>query len=551
MRKLTLPSFTEADPFAQLKYVFDRRAKLCRSKSTGKGYMSALPSYIKYLDRIYPSIRQNGFDLRTQWNELALIDFANYVNDSVYTKWWASGSKNSLIRRVGSVMKLACQNGLTMTSCIIPVKLGESVRETEIATPYKVTNLAEIDTCLQSEFASLKSRIFPHQYEVQNVGEDPRKYKPSSHFNPYKIRENQIWYFENVLKCDPVELVLNAKDHKLFARHVGHNIKFFKSLRLNYFPELYTITVIILCLIRRLGLNVSSTLNLRINALSINKHGIGVLKIFKARSGGALKVLVKKEDYQYVKELIDFALEFTRGIRSRIDSDKLFIAVSHKKSPKEGANGTRIVEMTPGMFSKSFQRITKVNRLSFNLTALKLRSTFINNQLKTVPALEAQNRAVHRRLNTTLKYGHNEYLSFDYQNNTSEAFEQLLKNSKHFDYNNLYKTPIGHCINPFEPPFLNSKISQPCMAYHKCLGCPNFKVTPDDLSNIFRYYLDIISSIEFQNGRLPNQSDYEHTVFVVATLLNQTRTFPNEIVRSSMQKALYEVDTLIDPLVAK
>jgi hypothetical protein len=551
MRKLTPPLITETDPFAQLKFVFDRKAQLCRSEATARGYMDALTGYIKYLDRIYPSIRQNGFDIRTQWNEFALIDFANYVNNSVYTQWWASGSKNSLIHRVGSVMKLACQNGLTKTPYLMPVRLTESVRETEVATPYPAASASIIDSCLESELASLKSRIFPHQYELQNVGEDPRKYTPSSHFNPYKIRENQIWYFENVLKCDPLELVLNRDDHKLFARHVGHSVNFFKSLRLNYFPELYTISVIMLCLIRRVGLNVSSTLNLRTDALSINKHGIAVLKSFKARSGGDIKPLIPKEDYPYVKGLIDFTIEFTKGIRARTNSDKLFIAVSHKESPKEGANRTRIVEMTPGMFGKSFRRITKVNGLSFNLTALRLRSTFINDVLKTAPTLEAQNRAAHKRLNTTLKYGHNEYLSLDYQKNTSKAFELLLKHSKHFDYDKLYRTPIGYCANPFEPPFLNSKGSQPCMAYHKCLGCSNYKVTPDDLPNIFRFYLDIISSIEFQNGRLPNQSDYDHTVFTVATLLNQTRSFPNEIVRISMQKALNEVDMVIDPLVAK
>jgi hypothetical protein len=544
MRKLCLPEFDGTNPFAHLDFVFDQYARLKNAKATINGFRMAKNNYVKYIRTIFDPDRDGDFDIRIYWDQFSFLNYANYLTYSEYGKSIASSNRNSHLYRVRAVMLFAQQNDLTKTNFFLNVRIEEAVRETDLYEPYPPDQDSKADDVLKKEVELTKSLVLPQNYVRRNVGVDPRMIKmtPGPGCNPFRVRENQIWYFENVMNCIPIySSKLTTGAHKKFFKGIGNSQMFYSSIGIIPFPTNRVMSAIALSLIRILGLNVGTALSLKTTSLLIDENGSATLEGFKARSGGDIDIIISKEDYEEVRGLIDIALNLTRFHRPD-GNDILFIAVKRGK----------VVEISNRTLIKTCNFLRNHYKLDFNLSAARLRASFGGRLFRSdKPFLEKQNRMNHGTTQTTIGYGSRNQLEPDYQREVSNAFERMFMRAKNSDQSKIYKTQIGYCINPYKPSFLSGELKLPCKSYNKCLSCANYRVTQNDLHSLFRFYLNISSSAEFQKRRLPNQEDYENTVLQIASLFLSGAVLDKTVINESMSRAISLKGEVIDPVVEK
>lgn len=542
MRKLCLPEFDGTNPFSHLDFVFAECAKLKRAQATIDGLTNAKRNYIKYILTFFDTDINGDFDIRAYWDELCFLNYANYLSFSDYGKSLSSSHRSSLLYRVKDVMVFAQQNGLTKGNFFLNVPIEQSARETDMYEPYVTSQEVKLADVLKKELELIKSFVPPQYYVRKNVGVDPRSVKATPSFNPFRIRENQIWYYENVLNCFPLSgSQRTTGQHKQFFKYIGNARMFYSSIGIIPYPTHRAMSVIALSLIRILGLNVSTMLSLKTNSLVIDEKGNAVLQGFKARSGGDSDIIVPKEDYQEVKDLFDLAKDLTQLYRED-GNDTLIFAVK----------GGKLVAMSDRILIRICTYLNDLYKLDVNLSSARLRASFAGGLFRSnIPFLEIQNRLNHSTTQTTLGYASKNHLEPEYQKEVAKAFEKIFIRSRAAYPQEIYKTLIGHCLNPFRPSFLIESLKVPCKAYNKCLSCANYRTTQNDLPALFRFYLNISSSTEFQNRRLPNQEDYERTVLQIASFFLSGSTLDKNVIDEAMNKAISWKGEVIDPVVEK
>jgi hypothetical protein len=542
MKRLCLPEFDGTNPFAHLDFVFSECAKLKRAKATVDGFINAKKNYIKYILTFFNPEIAGDFDIRIYWDQLSYLNYANYLSFSDYGKALSSSGRSSLLYRVKNVMVFAQQNELTKSNFFLNVRIEQAVRETDLYEPYIPTQYAIAVDVLKKELHLIELLEPPQNYTRRYVGVDPRNIKVTTSFNPFRVRDNQIWYFENVLNCIPINgSQRTTGPHKKFFKYIGNAKMFYSSLGIIPFPTYRAMSVIALSLIRILGLNVSTVLSLKTTSLLIDEHGNATLTGFKARSGGDKDIIISKEDYQEVKHLFELALKLTLIYRKE-GNEILFFALRSGK----------IMEMSDRTLIRVCDYLTKHYKLDFNLSSARLRASFAGSLFQSdIPFLEKQNRLNHDSTQTTLVYASKNHLEPAYQKEVAKAFERMFIRSMNSAIPKIYKTQIGYCMNPYKPSFLDEVLKLPCKAYNKCLSCTNYRITSNELPSLFRFYLNISSSAEFQMRRLPNQEDYERTVLQIASLFLSSTALDKSVVNESMNKAILLKGDVIDPVVEK
>jgi hypothetical protein len=544
-----LPIPSKGDQFAQVNFLFDEVAKLQRADATKAGIVAAKLSYIKFLKSDHAKSfydNEEPFILKKHLDDLSLVRYAEYLTETSYGKSLTSNTRVHSIYRFKKVLIFAIQNNLTVNKTFIDIRVEEACRETELYEPHLPEQLMRTDEIIIAELDDIKSYTLPKDYVRQNKGSDPRSISILGRKNnPWRLYDNQIWYFENVLDCKPILCSrANVKKHEKFLLYLGNSSRFYKSLGLLAFTRQHSVNLLAIALIRLTGLNVSSVMSLSIDALTINARGIPTLSFSKPRGRGYKKITIKKEYYEKVKGIIKLVIDLTVGIRSLASpslSKKLFI---YQAKSKIRLTSSRSIIRTSYWLRAKYH-------LDFNISPARLRASFADALFKArTPIDEIRSLMGHVRLSTILKYASLNSLNESAQHKVESVFDNIFVKNRG-PRNSFYKNRIGLCKDPFHPPFKNNvRQLQPCNALFKCLDCSNFKLLQSDLPSLFRFYFDIVSSIEFQNGRLPNQIDYEATVSKISQLLKIKTIIDSERISLAFMKAIDSTD-VIDPVVAR
>jgi len=584
-----LPIPTLSNPFAQVNYIFNLVAETKNTISSQSNYITALKHYKNYL------LKTNDYNVHLKetklfyidkhWNPTSLVNFYNYLQknkEQNYKEYLSVHSIVSIISAVRNVMNEAIINGYTSFDNLINVSIRSAKRETDSNTAYTPKELNQIEKILNKELDFVYKVYRKEGYIPQNIGENPKDSKTG-----WGAIDNMRWYFENVLKLEPILGDGENQDlHRSFVVYAPR--KYYQSLGgLRGIYKIWGIAPIIdkdllmplvLKLTKITGLNSESVLNLQIDCFEeINPiSGVPVLKYFKRRSGGdkelhinihnALTKEYRNEEVKEIKKIINIILSLTDDIRKRAPDkcvNYLFIVENNsRKKFKE------IDKLSKKMSAAWCRKIVDKYKLEnddgdkMTLNLQKFRSTKATELVdKGVDAFELQYEMGHRSIDTTMNYIAKNQLDNKAQKSINEAIAKIFDNScksndkflTEANGNPIFKGIISDCKNPFDPPEDVKKLSSyqkgtVCSRVNMCLFCNNVMVFKRNLPTLWMYKKQIEGALDGQLSELPNQNYYLMTLQIIEGLFDKkTSEFHDEDIEEAI-KIAENLDELVDPV---
>lgn len=585
------PKPSVAEPFAQVRWIFDTRGARAGSKSTRDNYQSAKTFFIHHVEKLHG---RSPYYLSERWDEFALLRFKGELLDRIDSAELSLSSftLSGHFSAVRQVMKEAAAYGLLHTRTIQEVHWGDTHRETDTHISYSDKEIGQIIDAVAFELQLVNEILSGYKKQPPGVGRDPRVNSRRGVARGYgfKSEPNMRWYFENVLGGRPVIGVGTDKtEHRnflasAFLAHGGLHEMYRRwgvcalvdeSLVMPLAMELQLLT----------GLNPSSLLALKVDCLR-EEHpltGMPYLLYVKDRSFGekelhlplldarAERSLRGKQSLQ-VGRVVKKLLVLTERARRKLSMDdplRQFLFIYESGGPRTHG---KILPLTNKQTSTWCMRMQKKHSLcddkgrplSFNL--VRFRSTKLTEMaLAGRDIFEIQQVAGHKNIRTTHGYIAKRRLDFPARKKIADAIEQIQVNRSEFDEKavsietkthpvRLHKGLLSDCKNVFDPPAWVRRAAdyvpgQACTRFNMCLFCKNVVVFAEHLPVVAAYRGQILADLDNNIQDLPNESLYRDSLSVLDFLLDpDDGPFTAQDVEWALEIAV-TLDVVIDPLL--
>lgn len=403
--QLILPEPTFEDPYVQLDWIWGRFMRRYRQSGTLRIYRDALTAYKKFLRE------HSGFDerlkndsrfyLSVHWDLFAVYNAAQGWQSFGLKLTTVRGYTNMLIR----VIDFASGEGLTNGETFIPATYVRAKNEAKANEAYSEPEIELIRKIITRKINHTISYI--RGYQRTGVGKDPRT-KGRNGKRPtegWKCWENIVWYFENVLNCDP-ELTAIHTTNPLKTKDPGFHFSVTagrlhggieavrERLGIARFAGISLISPLIIRLALETGLNPESICNLKRDCFQ-NSHiltGLPYLRYYKERSNGekvlhlslldeassekngvSILHLVPRQS-EIVRRTIELILQLTEPIVTRArNEDRDFLLLCETTKPDSPVDGDQ---------PESEKRVIRCNLESvkswFNIALDRLKKEGIN-----------------------------------------------------------------------------------------------------------------------------------------------------------------------------
>lgn len=585
----TPPPATSDDPFAQVKWAFDKKESLVPSLNGKQNYKGAKNFLIRHL----ASTEGEGpYVIAERWDEFILLK----LKDEIQDRCDAGELEISTSHRVGlfSAIRQTVENaaklGSLRTRTIQRVGNGSAYPETDAHNAYTEFELKQLVEVLEKELAFSQAVARPPYFEPSTMGRDPRGPRGSGSGGGYKSESNMRWYFVNVLNCKPVvgygeDKVAHSSFLRAATNDHGGLHKLYRSWGVSALMDENVLMPLVTWLNYVTGINPSSALDLEIDSYQ-NSHpltGLPYLKLRKPRSGGELEmhitlldgtptVPLKGKQSLWVKRVVELTLVLTAKLRERLPeghalAKRLFLYESTGPrswgqvrciSDKQSFLWRKRISAQYGLHTKDGKPMT------FN--QVRFRSTLLTQMvLGGRDLLEVRSVAMHKSVSTTLRYVNRRQVDEGGRKTVVKALEQIRTNRSKVQQDSaasthmkdkpirVFKAIVSDCLNVYDPPPRVRQMSSyqqgsPCSQFNMCLLCPNVVVMKQHLPMLAAYRTQIRSS---DVSDVPLASHYDATLDVLEHIFDpQFGEFSPDDIKWAEEQARY-LDMVIDPLVYK
>lgn len=211
-----MPEPTTVDPYAQIKWIFNKKLELNSSKSEKDSYTNCMNKFIRWVSEGLGYGVDCLYWLDKGIDEYSLIKFRAFLEDIDVS----NRSLATLLSKFRQIMNLIISEKYTDITDYLNSAVGGSGRETDARLPYDSGEMAQIEDALDDEIKNIRKLFTP--YKVTGLGVAPKnrsaegKRKSVLH-GWWRSEDNMKWYFENVLKCVPVgNLPSTRVEHRNF-----------------------------------------------------------------------------------------------------------------------------------------------------------------------------------------------------------------------------------------------------------------------------------------------------------------------------------------------
>lgn len=594
------PIPTDADPFCQVAWIFERRGARVRSDSGKENYRNASKHFIDYLQN---TVGRLPYVLKEQWNILSLVLFKNWLfaHDSL-----GSHSRVGVLSAVRQTMLEAVSLGQTATPEIANATASEGYRETTMRDVYSKTELAAILEAVQLEERVTNAVLAG--YKPTGVGRDPQErvkgINPrhrAAHGIGWNCEDNMRWYFENKMHCVPHSTVGEAGElHKRFFTATTNYHGGFPALYRKFGVSARRDELLLGPLLIRLsyltGLNPYSLVNLKVDCLT--EHPLTntpCLSYMKLRSGGEKQLLIdllndkqtidqdgaeaaelnlKREQAILVERAIKKILELTAPLRARADTSeelKSLLFIYESSGVKTISKVFHLDVVKANKWCRNLAKAYKLKTasgatLSFNLARFRpTKLTEMAAQGKDF--FEIQHVAGHKSIATTLDYIEERTLDTVAEEAISTALTTIWTNRQEFNAPSTTSLPkktipiapfkglVSDCKNVFDPPRsvrLSAEYVEgaACTRYNMCLLCKNILLMQEHLPTLAHYRSQLRSAIEGNSSLdLPHIHVYERSLAVLDQIFDpDTSDFSEEELSEAIALSI-TLDIVVDPLI--
>lgn len=553
------PEPTHHDPFAQVKWAFERRMQLKSVPSTeGKAnYKTARSFLIKHLKAARGSA---PYYIAEEWGEFCLLE----MRDSILERRDAgefrlgSFSMTGIFSALQQTVKNAASLGVLRTRTIQSIPVGAPEPETDAHSAYTDFELNQVVDALEKELAFSQAVARPALMPAESLGNDPRVPKKGKGWG-YKPDANMRWYFVHVLGCRPVVGYGDDKTtHRSFlaaarTHHGGlHNP--YRSWGVSALIDDNVIMPLVTWLNYVTGLNFSTLLAMDMDSYQESHPltGAPYLRLNKPRSGGEIELhlplldgtptipLTGKQSV-WVRRVVELTLKLTEPLRQRLPADhdgatRLFLyessgaAAWRRVGPvgEKAAYGWRKRVAAAHKLRKADGSPMTFNHVRFRSTLLT-RMVLAGRDLLEVKAVAAQ-----KEMRTLFRYIARRQIDEAGRRRVVTALEHVRTNRREFPEVpapktgrkvipiKVYKGLVSDCKNVFDPPASVRAMAsyvegQGCSKFNMCLLCHNVIVFRKHLPRLAMYRKQILSA---NTDDAPNASFYSATLDVLDNIFD-------------------------------
>lgn len=590
------PEPTAADPFAQVKWAFSRRARMpsVRSGDGRSNYRTACSFLIKHL-----SVTRGNepYFIAKEWGEFSLLELRDSIEERLEAGEIRGVGAHHLVGIYSAFRQVfdstAKLKGVLNTRTIQMIALRAPESETDLHSAYTDAELKQVAHALETELAFADAVSRPPQMAVDSLGIDPRTVKNSKKTG-FGCEPNMRWYFVHVLGCTPVlSFGEDRVAHHQFLRAAqtwyGGLHTLYRSWNVSALIDLDVMMPLVTWLNYVTGLNPSTVYSMEVDSYQESHPltGAPYLALTKPRSGGEIELHLplldgtptlplKGKHSVWVRRIVDLALKLTKPLRDRLPDDhplarKLFIYESsstHCWREVKLLSNNCAVTWRKKVSKKYNLRKDDGSPMSFN--NVRFRSTLLTRMvLAGRDLLDIKFVAVHASLETTFRYFAVRQLHAEARRRVLEALQRIRTNRRKFPEPKqqarrgphprkvipirVYKGLISDCKNVFDPPDFvkvstNYVEGMGCGRFNMCLFCHNVIVFRRHLPKLAAYRKQIRSS---NTEDVPNASFYSETLAVLDNLFNpEFGEFTQQDIDWAEEQSQY-VTVAVDSMVFK
>lgn len=596
-------------PLAQLDWLAHRCAETIRNENSRGNFLAAINNYYKkflreahgYDDQLKTDSR---FYLHIHWDYLALYNFHQYLLTLNIAPYTVKSARTPLIK----LMRYAIAHKYTRISNFI-VPHHTASRTTEIFDAYDAKEMELIKEIIRPAiiFTNQLAALLEKGYTRTGGGQDPRHFRPGKRNKKgtlksggWKIWDNVIWYWENIMECKPLLSVEIIDKHCNFYRAMcAHHGGLKKAcLKLGFSPWInYELIVpLAIKLAWETGLNPEALFKLKRNCYQ-QAHpltGLPYVQYYKERSRGELELHLALFDldpsnkrYAGVLPLLEKQSEIIRKTIKQIltiteplveyaaEADKKYLFLMQRIGPNRDRRVTRIkdadIQTWKNTIQKTFAKYgagKKIKTLkSLNLS--RFRSTMVAKMVRDGIDFFAISATMgHTHLKTTFMYLRSLQLDDEIQRDIGQHLTLIHANMQENKKNPrpyaspktqksdgvIYKGVLSDCKNIYViPEKIKNLLSKkdpwkegmPCIHYEMCLLCPNVLITQRNLPYLIQHHLEISSFLNDNNDNgAPHVQIYKRKLKILEGIFDEFEKNDMERAREIAECS----DEMIDPL---
>jgi integrase len=596
-----IPLPTKEHPHAQVKWIFEQKALAYPKEQTKDQLEAKARVYSKYLEDTndYKQKLQEDprFFIRVEWDQLALIRFRAWLEkcrDPSHPHHKASKTLSGYFYDVRKVMGFAYESGVINVPVSKPPTLPTE-RETKSREPYSDDELelllGAIDPLVEEALELTKP------YVRTGKGSDPRLWGQGIPESGYGHFENMVWYFENVLDCEPVDWTEyrkhGDKTHLTFlasSKRYGGLRKLYRAMGV---PKMISVHIVVPCVVKLAfltGLNVRSLLDLHRDCLRIEHPitGLPCVRYYKERSGGNedlhLSLFDKTSDNggdpddtkasSEIIRLIEGVEQATaRLVENASDEEKEYLFLVQSKRRSEWGQVRHLTNVMVEMWMNDLVerqdlRDEKENPLSFTLA--RFRPTKITNMVRAdYPVEKIQAAANHKYVDTTARYISTRAVQPEFRTTISDALAKIRENASDHAEQPLpesqsekdqpgefvFEAAFCKCKNPYDPPEEvkegpHYSEGDACTYYNQCLFCDNVVITKNSLPKIIAFRRQIQVALDRGTGFIPKEGElYRRLASLIDDLLREDDPFSEEEIEWATELAEMETEEVLDGFI--
>lgn len=564
--ELKPPVPTLEKPLIQIDWVWNRFLRFYTNPKTLETYGSILNSYKQFIKEYagYDDRLKNDprFYLFVHWDQSALYNAEMYWREIGHKSKTLSSSIGCLTR----VMNFAAAEKLTSVREFFPPRI-KAVRETRAIEAYTDEKLNIIRQIVREGVGHAK-RVAAG-YVRTGSGEDPRHSKQldsgKHSYCKWEDWKNVVWYFENVMNCDP-KLAHWKKGQPYYpaiaVKYHGGIQKIFRKLGVSALIGFDIISPLIVKLAMETGLNPQSIYNLKRDCFQEEHQfsGLPCLKYYKERSKGEKELhlplldreaessellhenteiflpLLPKQS-EIVSKTVKLIIKLTEPLVDFADEeDKKYLLLYESGRNCKGGKSKRVTRCSRMAVNrwcrnelKRFKKeVEDVDLFCFNL--VRFRTTKITQMVREgYDFFRIQSVAGHSNILTTANYISENQIKPYAEKELYRVITKIHSNKIEYEQNPLpiavsgtqhqpgvvYKGVMSNCKNVYDPPDSVKKLptyksGQTCTYWNMCLLCQNIIITLEHLPAIVSYANEIDDA--FKSGNLlkvPNTAHYK------------------------------------------
>lgn len=595
-------------PLTQLDWIVARYSETVHNHRTKKNILDSINIYYKrflieahgYDDRLRKDSR---FFIDTHWDHLALYNYHHYLLTLNIAPLTIKYARTPLIK----LMRYAIAHKYARVSDFIVPQLT-APRATEIFDPYDTNEIESINEIIKPTliFANNLAALMEKGCTCTGVGQDPRNFRSGKRnkkgilkVGGWKIWDNVVWYWENIMECKPLRAFEILEKHYAFYQGVRAHHGGLKEacLKLGFSPwiDYELIIPLAIKLALETGLNPEALFKLKRNCYQTAHPltGLPYLQYYKERSRGELELHLalfdldpsKARGYWGVLPFLNKQSEIIRKTIMQIlalteplvehaaEDEKQYLFLVQRANWTRPVTRIKLNDISywkrdiPKIISNTAPE--KKVKIPKNLNLSRFRSTMIAKMVREGIDFFAISAAMgHVSPKTTFHYLRNLQLDDEIQGDISRHLTIIHSNMQEFKNNPkpyasyitqksdgvIYKGVLSDCKNIYKIPEKMKKLmamkdqwkeGAPCTHYDLCLLCPNVLITQKNLPYLLQHHKELIIFLNDNSGHdAPHIQIYKKKQKILECIFREFDEIDVERARETAEC----LDEIIDPL---